>query len=100
MEYMAARDLRSSKDVWEKLAQKGELVLTNNGKPTALIIEVDSSSLEETVAAFRQAKAMRLTNEMRLDALRSGVSGMSVEEINAEIEAVRQDSAAGQADNG
>lgn len=91
MEYMTVRDFRSSKEVWEKLSQDGELVLTNNGKPTALMIDVDASTLEETISAFRQSKAMRLVNNMRLQSVRKGNDGMSMEDIDAEIAAARAD---------
>jgi len=99
MEYLSVRDLRSSKEVWETLSQDGELVLTNNGKPQALVIEVDSSTLDETVAALKQAKAMRLVNSIRLDSIKNGTNKMSMEDIDAEIRAARNDRKTGRAGN-
>ena len=95
MEYLSVRDLRASKDVWDKLSQTGELVLTTNGNPTALVIDVNASNLEETIATYRQAKAMRLINNMRIQAGKAGKSRIRMEEIEEEIAAVRKEASNG-----
>ena len=88
MEFIPVRDLRTSpKAVWSALASEGEIVLTNNGRPMAIMIDVDSSTLEEKLATIRQAEAMRLFNNMRAKAAENGF--MTDEQIQAEIEAAR-----------
>ena len=88
MEFLSVRDFRTSpKEVWGTLAREGEIVITNNGKPTAIMINVDGSSLEEKLATIRQAEAMRLFNNMRANA--AGQGFMSDERIEAEIAAAR-----------
>jgi hypothetical protein len=94
MDYVSVRDLRSEpKQVWEKLSRSGRLVLTNNGKPQAVMFAVDSSTLNETLATFDQVEAMRLLGNIHLDSLRSGTDRLSMDEINAEIAAVRAERA-------
>ena len=63
------------------------MVITNNGKPTALLLDISNEDLEETLLALRQIRAMRLFNQMRNDAQKRGF--LSDEEIEAEIQAAR-----------
>ena len=65
------------------------MVITNNGKPTALLLDICNDDLEETLLALRQVRAMRLFNRMRADAQRRGF--LSKKEIDAEIKAARID---------
>jgi hypothetical protein len=91
MDYVSVRDLRSApKQVWEKLSRSGRVVLTNNGKPQAVMFEVDASTLDETLAAFDQAEAMRLLGSVHLDSLRNGTDRFTMEEIDSEIAAARK----------
>jgi len=88
MNFVTVRDFRnSSRDIWEKLKTGDEIVVTNNGKPTALLISITEDGFEETLAGIRQAKAMRAFNRMQEQASEHG--DMSEEEIEAEIRAYR-----------
>jgi hypothetical protein len=90
MDYVTVRDFRTSpKAVWEKLDRDGSLVITNNGKPSAIMLEADSGTLDEKLAAIRQAETMRVVNAMRLQSVRNGNALMSMEEIDAEIAETR-----------
>lgn len=76
------------KSIWENLASDGEVVITNNGKPAAIMVDIADGDFEETVKAIRQAKAMLAFNSMRQKASEAGF--MTDEEIEAEIAAARQ----------
>ena len=65
------------------------MVITNNGKPTALLLDISNEDLEETLLVLRQVKALRLFNQMRSDAEKRGF--LSEKEIEAEIKAARSD---------
>ncbi len=89
MNFYTVRDLRTTpKSIWNDLSADGEVVITNNGKPTALMFDIADGSLEETLRAVRQAKAMIAFNSMRARAASRGF--LSDEEIEAEIAAARQ----------
>lgn len=89
MNFYTARDLRTiPKNIWESLSEDGELIITNNGKPTALMLDITENSFEEVIKAVRQAKAMRAFNNMRGKAAARGY--MSEKEIQAEIIAYRK----------
>ncbi|MCL1858676.1 MAG: type II toxin-antitoxin system Phd/YefM family antitoxin [Oscillospiraceae bacterium] len=90
MEFLTVRDFRaSSKNVWDKLAQTGEIVVTNNGKPTALMLNIENGNFDELSRAIRQAKAMIALNSIREEAAERGF--LSDDEIEAEIQAYRQE---------
>jgi PHD/YefM family antitoxin component YafN of YafNO toxin-antitoxin module len=88
MEFVSVRDFRSaSREVWQKLSQDGKMVITNNGKPAALLLDLTNEDLEETLDTLRQVKVMRLFNKMRGEAEKRGF--LSEEEIETEIQAAR-----------
>ena len=88
MEFLTVREFRaSSGKIWSKLSRDGKMVITNNGKPTALLFDINGEDLEETLMTLRQVRAMRLFNRMRADAQRRGF--ISEKEIDAEIQAAR-----------
>ena len=88
MNFYSVRDLRTdSKQVWENLSVGGEVVITNNGRPSALMIDIPEGSFDEVVQAVRQAKAMIAFNSMRRKASARGF--MTDDEIEAEINAAR-----------
>lgn len=89
MNFYTVRDLRNTpKSIWDNLSSDGEVVITNNGKPKALMISIADENFEETVKAVKQAKAMLAFNSMRQKASKEGY--MTEQEIKDEINAARQ----------
>jgi PHD/YefM family antitoxin component YafN of YafNO toxin-antitoxin module len=87
--FYSVTDLRNtSNTIWDDLSSDGQVVITNNGKPSAIMLKVADGSLEETIMAIKQAKAMLAFNSMRQTAAEHGY--MTDEEIEAEISAARQ----------
>ena len=90
MDFLSVREFRaSSRNIWRKLSQDGKMVLTNNGKPSALLLDISNEDLEETLLTLRQVRAMRLFNRMRAAAEKRGF--LSENEIEQEIRAARSD---------
>ena len=58
--------------MWADLTSGDEVVLTNNGKPSALIIDIPEGRFDEIVQAVRQAKAVIALSNMRRRAARAG----------------------------
>ncbi|MCR5294595.1 MAG: type II toxin-antitoxin system Phd/YefM family antitoxin [Lachnospiraceae bacterium] len=88
MNFYSVRDLRTdSKSMWADLNRGDEVVLTNNGRPSALMIDIPEGNFDEIVQAVRQAKAMIALNSMRRRAAREGF--MSDEDIEALIDEAR-----------
>lgn len=92
MNFYTVRDLRTHpREVWEKLSEEREVIITNNGKPSALMIAIDDESLEDVLAGVRQSIAMRAVNKLRIEAVRKGSSDMTAEEIEMEISRARKE---------
>ena len=88
MNFYSMRDLRTeSKNMWADLKRGDEVILTNNGKPSAIMIDIPEGSFDEVVQAVRQAKAMIALNSMRQRAAREGFK--SEDEIEALINEAR-----------
>ena len=89
---MTVRELsKSPKDTLTRLSKDGKAVLTNNGKPQALIFKIDGESFEQTLSLLQKLEFMQNLTEMRLTSMRNGNAGMSPDEINAEIAAARKE---------
>ncbi len=67
-------------------------VLTSNNRPRALCFPLeDFEDIEDIVASFRQAQAMRAVEKIRKSSLERGLQNLSMEEIDAEIQATRKE---------
>jgi len=90
MVFYTVRELsNSTKAVQETIKQDGEAVITNNGKPWALMVEIEDDDLLETVKMLRTARATRALMKIREQAVANGTADMTLDEINAEIAASR-----------
>lgn len=91
MKFVAVRDLRLKPgQVWERLDREGEMIITSNGKPIALLTRIKEEDFEKTVAAVRRARALMAMEEMQRASLAAGADRMSDAEIEAEISAARR----------
>lgn len=91
MRFVSVRELRGrSAAVWKTLAEEQELVITSNGKPIALLSATSEQRLEESLDALRRARAQAAVAAIQETSLQSGVHRMSLDEINAEIDAARK----------
>ncbi len=91
MRFVSVRDLRGkSAQVWAQLKDEKELVITSNGKPIAILSAVQEGRLEESLAAIRRARFMAAVDAIQQRSLKMGLADMTLEEINAEIAAVRK----------
>lgn len=92
MKFITVRDIRTSPAaIWKQLPEEQEMIITNNGKPIALLTPLSDETLEETVSAVRRARAVNAVRKMRRIADERGSSSMTGEEIQAEIDAARRE---------
>jgi antitoxin (DNA-binding transcriptional repressor) of toxin-antitoxin stability system len=91
MKILSVRDLRTrAAKVWKELPTEREMVITNNGRPVAILAAINEATLEESLSAFRQARAVEAVANMQRQSVERGTSKMSAEEINTEIRAARR----------
>ena len=91
MKFLSVRELRgNSARVWAELPTEREMVVTNNGRPVAILTTVNESDVEESLSAIRRARATSAVTLLQRSSLQSGLDRMGPEEIEAEIAAVRR----------
>ena len=91
MKFLSVRDLRGkSAQVWKELPGVREMVITSNGRPVAILAAITESNLEESLSAFRQARAVEAVASIQRRSVEQGTDKISIDEINAEIKAVRK----------
>lgn len=90
MKFISVRDLRGkSAEVWKNLPTEREVVVTSNGRPIAILSAVSESNLEESLSAIRQARAAGAVMSLQRRSVERRTDGVTMEEIDAEIKAVR-----------
>jgi len=91
MKFITVRDLRGRPaEVWSKLSRDKDLVLTSNGKPIAILSSVSEDTLEGSLVALRQARAIAAVEAMQSQSVVAGTDKLTIEEVNAEITATRK----------
>ena len=91
MRFVSVRDLRGkSSEIWKSLSDEKDIVITSNGRPIALLSAISESSLEESLATLRRARAMAAVQEIQSVSVLRGANRTPLKEINAEIKTVRR----------
>ena len=91
MQFLTIRELsKSPKEALTKLDEDGKAVLTNNGKPQALIIKIDVNSFEKTLSMLQKLEFMQNLTDMRITSMKNGNSKITLDEINTEIKSARK----------
>jgi prevent-host-death family protein len=91
MKFVTVRDLRTTPaQVWKQLPGEQEIVITNNGKPIALLTPISDTDMEDTVAAVRRARAATALKKIRSVAIKNGLSEITMDDINKEIREYRK----------
>ena len=91
MRFVTVRELRSqSAKVWRELGEEGDMVITSNGKPIAILSAVSQHNLEESLSALRRARAIAAVDAMQRRSVATGTHRMTQDDIRAETAAVRK----------
>jgi len=94
MKFLSVRELRGkSSRIWETLSKERELVVTNNGRPVAILSSVPEDNVEESLAAIRQARASAAVARLQARSVERGLDKVALKEIEAEIKKARRDRA-------
>jgi prevent-host-death family protein len=89
--FVTVRDLRSkSAELWRELAEEGEMVVTNNGRPVA-VLAAAGDDVEEVLRSFRKNRALSALERQHMESVARGTHLMTLDEINAVIEEVRRE---------
>ena len=90
MEFVPYRVLRNQpSELRKKLDEKGELVVTVDGEPLAIMLQIPKGSLEDLVLLLSQVRAQLAAANIREQARKSGLNKMTVEQANVLVKKTR-----------
>jgi hypothetical protein len=93
MKTFTIRDFRTRpRAVREALSKESKALLTVNGRPLAVLLPVNAETYDQTLDVVSRAEGLQLLNQIRQRAKSTGRDKISMEEIDAEIDAVRRES--------
>jgi antitoxin (DNA-binding transcriptional repressor) of toxin-antitoxin stability system len=96
MKFVTIRDFRNKTAAIRKaLSAEHEIVLTANGRPIALLADVDEDTFEEKLAALRRTRAYSVLDRIQARAKETGANKLTMGEIDAEIAKARRERRAG-----
>jgi antitoxin (DNA-binding transcriptional repressor) of toxin-antitoxin stability system len=90
MRYVSVRELRSqSAAVWRDLEREGELVITSNGKPIAILSPTQEQDVQRTLDEVRRARVKAAVARLHEQAQAAGVDDLTMGEISREVAQAR-----------
>jgi antitoxin (DNA-binding transcriptional repressor) of toxin-antitoxin stability system len=91
MRFISVRELGARwAQVWRQLAKEGEIIITSNGKPKAILSAISPEGLEDALSALRRARAVGAVQAMQSKSVASGRHRLGRSDIEAEVAAVRK----------
>jgi len=91
MKLIAIQDLKQPRRLKERLRAEKELLLTSDGRPVAVLVDVAAAEDPEAVVqSIRDSRSRLALSRIREAAARSGAARLSLTEINREIAATRK----------
>ena len=73
-----------------KAARAGDLVVTEQGQPVAVLVPIDARSLAPTLSALRRVRALRAQAALQKAARHRSAHQMTMAEVDEEIAASRR----------
>jgi len=91
MKFMSVREFRLNTGQARKgLQVDGELVLTTNGRPFAIVSAVQPETFDRELLAIRRSRARVAIDRLRENARADGTDQLSLETIHAVVRDVRR----------
>jgi hypothetical protein len=90
MEFVPYRLFRNQpSELRKKLDEQGKLVVTVDGEPMALMLQIPIGSLEDLVLLLSQVRAQLAAATMREQARKSGLNTMTTEQADILVKETR-----------
>ena len=92
MQFVSMREFTASpKETQAKLAANKELIVTNNGNPSMLVIDIANKDFMRTVDYLRRQEALDILHDIQMFSARNEKDTITMEEIDAEINSYRNE---------
>ena len=91
MRTVTIRDFRTRpRQVRDALAGESEAVLTVNGRPVALLLPTDASTIDATLETVRRARGIEALRAIRRESRKAGLDRLSGRAIDAVVAKARR----------
>lgn len=91
MQIVSDREFRNEPGKVRKALAKQDVVITSRGRPYAVLLPVsESQDIEEILLLASRIRAQMALSSVRAKSMRGGLDDLSSGEVNAEIQAVRE----------
>ena len=81
---LTVKDLKQTRSLWRQLNAERELVITRDGRPCAILVEVNADSCDESLAEIRRGLFSAAVSRIRRKAAQQPISTDEVEAVIAE----------------
>jgi hypothetical protein len=90
MQFVPYRELRNEPSALrKKLVREGELIVTVDNKPFAVMINLGDENVEDILLMVSRLRAQMAARSIRSQARREGLNKMTMKDINALIKKTR-----------
>lgn len=87
MKFRSVQDLREkSGSVWKDLKKEQEMVITDKGRPIAVLSVTSEDDFEQTITTLRRTRAQNAISTLQQNSLKKGLDRISLKEIDREIQ--------------
>ena len=91
MRFLSVRDLRNkSAQVWKDLPEEQEMVITNNGRPVAILSSINEKNLETSLNSIRRSRLVEAVSSIQQESIKKGKNKLTIDDINQEIKEARK----------
>lgn len=91
MRFLTVRDLRNkSAQVWKDLPEEQEMVITNNGRPIAILSSINETNLETSLNSIRRSRLVEALSSIQHLSIKKGKDKLTIDDINQEIMEARK----------
>lgn len=92
MKFYGIRELsNSTKKVIESLSFGSPVVITDKGKPKAILLKIDEDNFEMILDSINRYSALKNLEEIQNESLKKYPNGVNEEEINKEVNRIRKE---------
>jgi prevent-host-death family protein len=81
---------RKPTEQWRQAAKAGDLVVTAQGEPMAVLLPIDAQSLEPTLSALRSVRALQAQAALQEVARQNSTHELALADIDEEIASARE----------
>ena len=90
MQFVPYRDLRNEPSALrKKLANEGELIVTVDNKPFAVMINLGDENVQDILLMVSRLRAQMAARAIRSQARRDGLDKMTLKDVNALVKKTR-----------